>query len=544
MSTQTAATIHRSASATRRTWSANPAARLFQRRCACGGTCENCRPTALSLDRHTASTRQTASLPPSGRETLGARGRPLDPAARTFMEPRFGHDFSSVRLHTDDRAARSAREVNALAYTVGDDIAFAPGHYAPDTRAGRRLLAHELAHVVQQRRAPAAESDSISQPDDQDEGAADSAAESVAAGRTPSPGRSGARRGLHRQTPGLGTLPASAIPSQGELVLESFLSRMWAAQSKGEKPFRITPRVREGLGYLFAFVPSLPLTDYPSPKDVIDRLRSQIPSNVDANVVRVLDHLPAQEKRLSGATTPSSEPAKPAPGPAPAPPGAGAARPAEAPKGYDEAAAKAAEAAFEEFRRTALGQELEKWGKDYVLSKEGIPFDILVAGGVLTFVAANDPKLPSPPPIPLGDGIKLKIDYSGRISDLPPLLRDLVQARTEPPKPGKAETKIGVSVTFTFEALGEFAKSVGQFFVKAARWLADGAVKIGTMIGKGVTSIQREILATLGGAALGAGIGALAAGGIGALIGAGIGAAVGLGGALISHLFDKKKART
>jgi len=445
-------------------------------------------------------------------------------------------------LHTDDRAARSARDVNALAYTVGDDIAFAKGHYAPETGAGRQLLAHELAHVVQQHHAPAAQSDSISQPGDHDEIAADSAAESVAAGRTPSARSSGARRTLHRQARGLGTLPGSAVPSQGELVLESFLNRMWAAQSNREKPFRITPRVREGLGYLFAFVPSLPLTDYASPKEVIDRLRSQIPSDVDANVARVLDHLPAQEKPLSGMTKPSTEPVKPTPGQTQAPPGAGAARPAEAPKGYDEAAAKAAEAAFEEFRKTSLGRELEKWGKDYVLSKQGLPFDILVAGGVLTFVAANDPKLPSPPPIPLGEGITLKIDYSGRASDLPPLLRDLVRERTEPPQPGKGETKVGVSATFTFEALGDFAVSVGEFFAKAAKWFADGVVTIGTVVGKAASRIKREIFATLGGAALGAGIGALAGGGIGALIGAGIGAAVGLTGALISHLFDKKKA--
>src|ERR1700732_104239 len=66
------------------------------------------------------------------------------------MEPHLGHDFSSVRLHADPRAAVSAQAVNALAYTVGRDIAFAGGEYAPGTRSGQRLLAHELTHVVQQ----------------------------------------------------------------------------------------------------------------------------------------------------------------------------------------------------------------------------------------------------------------------------------------------------------------------------------------------------------------------------------------------------------
>jgi hypothetical protein len=460
------------------------------------------------------------------------------------MEPRFGRDFSSVRVHTNESAAQSARDVNALAYTVGDNIAFRPGMYAPETTAGRQLLAHELAHVAQQRAVPAPDVDSISQPGDRDEVAAESAAAAVVSGRAPDRETAANRSALHRQVPGMGTLPKSAIPSQGEIVVESFLNRMWAAQSNQQQSFRITAKVREGLGYVFQYVPTLPTTDYASTKEVMDRIRSQIPAEIDPNVMRVLDNLPAQEKPLAGATKPSTEPAKPQQGPVAAPPGASSPMPSGPPKGYDEAAAKAAEAAFEEFRKTKLGQELEKWGKDYILSKEGIPFDILVAGGVLTFIAANVPKLPSIPEIPVGDGIKIKIDYSGRRSDLPPLLRELVSGHTEPPQPGKSETKVGVSVTFTFEALEDFAKSVGSFFAKAAKWFANGVVKIGTVIGRTAASIQREIFATLGGAALGAGIGALAGGGIGALIGAGIGAAVGLGGALLSHLFDKKKPQT
>ncbi len=66
------------------------------------------------------------------------------------MEPRFGHDFGNVRIHTDNRAAESARSVNALAYTVGDDVVFDAGAYRPGTESGRRLIAHELTHVVQQ----------------------------------------------------------------------------------------------------------------------------------------------------------------------------------------------------------------------------------------------------------------------------------------------------------------------------------------------------------------------------------------------------------
>ncbi len=91
-------------------------------------------------------------------DVLRSPGQPLDTATRAFMEPRFGHDFSRIRIHADRSASRSAEAVAARAYTVSEDIAFKQGEYAPHTPEGRLLLAHELAHVVQQRpaRAPPA----------------------------------------------------------------------------------------------------------------------------------------------------------------------------------------------------------------------------------------------------------------------------------------------------------------------------------------------------------------------------------------------------
>ena len=82
-------------------------------------------------------------------------GHPLSAAARQFFEPRFGEDFSEVRIHNDFQAAGLARSINARAFTSGRDIAFAPGEYAPTTRSGQRLLAHELTHVLQQNDSPA-----------------------------------------------------------------------------------------------------------------------------------------------------------------------------------------------------------------------------------------------------------------------------------------------------------------------------------------------------------------------------------------------------
>jgi hypothetical protein len=85
-------------------------------------------------------------------KTINAPGQPLTPAIRAEMEARFGQDFGNVRIHIGGDAAASARAINARAYTVGSNIAFASGQYAPDAAPGRQLLAHELAHVVQQDR--------------------------------------------------------------------------------------------------------------------------------------------------------------------------------------------------------------------------------------------------------------------------------------------------------------------------------------------------------------------------------------------------------
>jgi len=83
--------------------------------------------------------------------SLRGGGEPLPPAQREFFESRFGHGFGGVRVHANAQAADVARVVNARAFTLGSDLVFGSGQYAPDTEAGRRLLAHELTHVVQQR---------------------------------------------------------------------------------------------------------------------------------------------------------------------------------------------------------------------------------------------------------------------------------------------------------------------------------------------------------------------------------------------------------
>lgn len=127
-----------------------PAASLVvqprERPCVCGGTC------SAGRAQHSADDAQhvwTKPIPPAVDEALAIPGDPLDAETRTHMESRFGHDFGKVRVHHDTGAAASALAVEALAYTVGHDIVMGCGQFSPSTATGRRLLAHELAHVVQ-----------------------------------------------------------------------------------------------------------------------------------------------------------------------------------------------------------------------------------------------------------------------------------------------------------------------------------------------------------------------------------------------------------
>jgi len=90
-------------------------------------------------------------VPPLVHNVLNSGGgQPLDATTREFMEPRFGFDFSQIRVHADERAAESAHSVSARAYTVGQEIVFGEGQYAPGTSEGKRLIAHELTHTLQQ----------------------------------------------------------------------------------------------------------------------------------------------------------------------------------------------------------------------------------------------------------------------------------------------------------------------------------------------------------------------------------------------------------
>jgi Domain of unknown function (DUF4157) len=161
---------------------------VLQRKCDCGqhtgsGECEECKkkkdkssgdPLLLrsSLNRSSANT-----VPPIVHGVLRSAGQPLDASTRAFFEPRFGQDFSRVRVHADPLAAESASAVNASAYAYGNHIVFGKNQFSPGTALGRSVLAHELVHVAQAgSTAPFGGPQRVSSPND----ASESEAEAIA----------------------------------------------------------------------------------------------------------------------------------------------------------------------------------------------------------------------------------------------------------------------------------------------------------------------------------------------------------------------------
>jgi hypothetical protein len=113
-------------------------------------TCADCEKEEKELQRKESNSKTASVAPPIVQDALNSSGKSLDTDARSFMEPRFNYDFSNVKIHDDELAAKSASSINALAYTSGNDIVFSSGKYDTKSVPGKKLLAHELTHVVQQ----------------------------------------------------------------------------------------------------------------------------------------------------------------------------------------------------------------------------------------------------------------------------------------------------------------------------------------------------------------------------------------------------------
>ena len=227
---------------------------VLRRQCACGGSsasggeCADCKrkKEGTTLRRSSAVAAAPGVAPPIVHEVLGSPGQPLDAATRAFFEPRFGHDFSRVRVHADARAAASARSVNASAYAVGNSIAFESGRYRPDSAAGRQLLAHELTHVLQQKGTPELPTLRIGGADELYEREADEVAARVIDGDAPTSVQRTSGL-IQRQTDELGSSPgvssSETSPSQSQQGSEatSATQATTSGPSSPEKPEHCPP---------------------------------------------------------------------------------------------------------------------------------------------------------------------------------------------------------------------------------------------------------------------------------------------------------------
>lgn len=164
---------------------------ILQPKCGCrrtkspSGECRHCGDKELTLQRSALSGRSPSGIPPIVNRVLDSPGEPLSPGLRNFFGPRFGHDFSDIRVHNGPLAAASALSVDANAYTVGKHIVFGSGNHLPSSEKGRRLLAHELAHTIQQESGAGFARSAISQPQDSTELEANTAADAVMASQPP-----------------------------------------------------------------------------------------------------------------------------------------------------------------------------------------------------------------------------------------------------------------------------------------------------------------------------------------------------------------------
>jgi hypothetical protein len=241
------------------------------------------------VQRHPGGHAEPATVPPIVREILRSPGQPLDAAGRAFFEPRFGHDFSKVRVHTDTRAAESARAVSALAYTVGRDVVFDAGLYAPECPEGRKLLAHELAHVVQQSSASPYSDSRIDPAGSVFESQAGRAAEAVLGSLAPSltPAPTG---GLQRQQAPDDQPTGSTASTAGQQVTGSDLSAATGQTSQtGGQGVAATqsPTGRSAPAhYRFEIKAWIPLAHVSDPEEALHevafRLAHQYPESVSS----------------------------------------------------------------------------------------------------------------------------------------------------------------------------------------------------------------------------------------------------------------------
>ena len=451
---------------------------------------------------------------------------PIPPALRERMEASFGEPFGDVRIHPRDP---SADALDAVAYTENRDVHLSPEAPPLESDAGARLLGHELAHVVQQRSA-AGISPGVGTRGDALEAEAGQASMHAAAGM-PATVSAGAA------APAVQCQRKADLLSGALTVISQYLDREWLAQSKKRRAFKLNDSVKKNLLLIWnkaPFPPQALITkgdrEYDTPLEFLQEIQDKVPENVDPMVIRILNRAPQTEAKEEKIDAP--EPSK-----------------------DDEAVLAAAKRALQEFLKTKQGQQLAQHAKRFFLSAEGIALAFIVAGGVATAVAANDAEIPDLPEIPLGHGLKLKVELKrkDKPEELPKELRHLF-APQDPNAKGPEAFKAGITLTAEVD-LEDVIRAIGKFFAVIGVGIAKGVVKIGTVIGetmapvgrffasigrgivRGLKAILPDLKIMASTVTAGALIGGLAGGWIGAGIGAAIGVGVGLIGSLIRRLF-------
>src|SRR5262245_39859005 len=223
---------------------------IIQRKCACGSAvsapqeeCADCQAKRLPVQRQATEEADQSSLPSSVEEVMrSGNGEPLPKNTQEYMETALGADLGGVRIHTGPQAARASQDINAAAFTHGQNIYFGAGRYQPDTTDGKRLLAHELTHTIQQRNgavATAREGFSVSEPDDPYEQEADRVADQVMAMLVPATAQSVQRDSAVGQK----TLQPKPLTNQ----LSPFVQRLVEPDEDEEKTSLIQASFSDGV---------------------------------------------------------------------------------------------------------------------------------------------------------------------------------------------------------------------------------------------------------------------------------------------------------
>ncbi|MEQ1529831.1 MAG: DUF4157 domain-containing protein [Methylococcales bacterium] len=257
----------------------------LQRKCACeasGETCSRCASEKLQLQRKAYEPTFPEIIPAVVHDVINSPGSTLDSTSMNYMAPRFGQDFSSVRIHTDSRAQESAHSVNAAAYTVGNNIVFGSGQFRPEDPRGKGLLAHELSHVIQQRQGT---QNGHFLPDEALEKEADSAASSAMEGKSIN-------------------ISGATAPRLSRLTSEEAQRKLWSLVPSSVKPYA-RPIAAQARSLIDTVVP--PNTELPKTVETAVNKTMDIADTVKGTNIATSPETPSREAKPASQSQPSPQ---------------------------------------------------------------------------------------------------------------------------------------------------------------------------------------------------------------------------------------------